>query len=352
VPADAASLSTEDIKFERRGRAGVVTLARPKALNAVNHDMVNRLSDALDVWASDDGVALVAIKAEGRAFSAGGDIMAIYEAGRAGNPIYGFFADEYRLNAKIARYPKPYVALVDGIVMGGGVGVSCHGTHRVMTENAVFAMPEVGIGFFPDVGGSHILPRLPNDFGMYLALTGNRIRWGDALWSGLATHAAASADLPAILDALCETGDPDAAIVPFEKQPARETDDGAIHEISRLFAPETLDDLVQGIRLAAGRGDELAASLIATLEQRSPTSLNVAFAQVRAGAMLDIAECMRMEYRILVRMLQGHDFYEGIRAAIVEKGSKPVWKPATLAEVTSDEIDAYFAPLGGDELEL
>lgn len=179
----------DEIRFERAGRAGLVTLNRPKALNAVNHAMVRALAKALDAWEADPGVALVVIKGEGRAFSAGGDLLDIYQAGREGKPRVDFFADEYRLNARIRRFAKPFVALIDGIVMGGGVGVSFHGSHRVVTENAQFAMPEVGIGFFPDVGGSYLLPRLKGSFGMYLALTGNRIRHGDLLWCGLATHA-------------------------------------------------------------------------------------------------------------------------------------------------------------------
>ena len=196
----------DDIRFERIGKAGVVTQTRPKALNAVNHRMVRALSAALAAWEKDSAVELVVIKGEERAFSAGGDILEVYEAGRAGRPKYDFFADEYRLNAHIERFPKPYVALIDGIVMGGGVGVSVHGSHRVMTENAVFAMPEVGIGCFPDVGGSHVLPDLGGRFGFYLGLTGNRIRYGDALWSGLATHTVASEYLDGLLDQVTPLG--------------------------------------------------------------------------------------------------------------------------------------------------
>ena len=174
----------DEIRFERIGLAGIVTLTRPAALNAVTHRMIKALAEALQAWRDDPAVAVVVIKGEGRAFSAGGDILAVYEAGRRGAPPVDFFADEYRLNAYISAYPKPYVALIDGIVMGGGVGISFHGSHRVLTENAVFAMPEVGIGFFPDVGGSHLLPDLGECFGLYLGLTGKRVRWGDALWSG------------------------------------------------------------------------------------------------------------------------------------------------------------------------
>ena len=342
----------QEIRFERRGRAGVVTMTRPKALNAVTHDMVLALSRALDAWARDDSVALVAITGEGRAFCAGGDILEVYEAGRAGRPLYEFFADEYRLNAAIARFEKPYVALVDGIVMGGGVGVSVHGSHRVFTENAVFAMPEVGIGFFPDVGGSHFLPRLKGSFGAYLALTGNRIRRGDALWSGIATHAARSSDVPALLDALCDTGDAVAACARFAVDAPRETSDAAISTIGRHFSLERLEDIVASLAQAADHGDEVARDALATIRTRSPTSLFVTLRQILDGGMLDMDECMRMEFRILCRMLTGHDFYEGIRAVLIDKGSTPAWRPARIEDVDPVDIEAYFAPLANGELEV
>ena len=340
----------QEIRFERRGRAGIVTMTRPKALNALTHGMVMALSRALDAWAQDDSVALVVITGEGRAFCAGGDILKVYEAGKAGRPFFDFFADEYRLNAAIARFEKPYVALVDGIVMGGGVGLSVHGSHRIFTENALFAMPEVGIGFFPDVGGSYFLPRLKGSFGAYLALTGNRIRRGDALWSGIATHAAPSADMPALLDALCETGDADAACARFCVDAARETSDAAITTIGRHFSLERMEDIVVSLGQAADHGDEVARDALATIRTRSPTSLLVTLRAVLDGGMLDMDECMRMEYRILNRMLTGHDFYEGIRAALIDKGSTPAWRPARIEEVDPDEIQAYFAPLADEEL--
>jgi enoyl-CoA hydratase len=341
----------EEIRFERLGQAGVVTLTRPKALNAVTHRMVNALSNALAVWEADDGVRLVVIKGEGRAFSAGGDILHIYEAGKAGKPPVDFFADEYRLNARIARFAKPYVALIDGIVMGGGVGVSFHGAYRVLTENAVFAMPEVGIGFFPDVGGSHFLPRLKGEFGLYLGLTGNRIRYGDALWSGLATHAVEAADLEPLLQRMIETGDADAALGEFCKTPSRETNDATIHAIAKQFSAEDLDGILESLRQSSEKEDAFAKAALDTMKLRSPTSLHVACRQIRSGAMLSMDECMLMEFRILNRMLRGHDFYEGIRAAIIDKGSTPQWQPASLDDVDPSAIDAYFAPLE-QELEL
>jgi len=341
----------DDIRFERKGKAGIVTLTRPKALNAINHVMIQALSSALEAWREDADVAVVAIRAEGRAFSAGGDILDIYQAGLAGNPPVEFFADEYRLNATIARFPKPYVALIDGIVMGGGVGVSCHGSHRVMTENAQFAMPEVGIGFFPDVGGSHLLPELGGHFGMYLGLTGNRIRHGDALWSGVATHTTKAEYLDGIVERLAETGDADLALREAFVPAQRETPEKVLEAINLYFSRSSLPALLESLNAAAA-GDEFAARTLATLQSRSPTSVNVAFRQITEGQALDMDACMRMEFRIVNRMLRGHDFYEGIRAAIIDKDGEPIWQPATLRDVDPAEIDAYFAPLPDGDLSL
>lgn len=341
----------DEIRFERTGRAAIVTLTRPKALNAVTHNMVGALSRALTEWQADRDVALVVIKAEGRAFSAGGDILHVYQAGRAGNPPVDFFADEYRLNAQIARFPKPYVALIDGIVMGGGVGVSFHGSHRVMTENAQFAMPEVGIGFFPDVGGSHLLPDLGGHFGMYLALTGNRIRYGDALWSGLATHTMQAGYLEGLIERLCETGDADLALREVFAAARRETDRDVLEAIARHFSKATFAELIQSLEAEAG-SDEFAAKTLATIMSRSPTSLLVAYRQINAGLTMSMDDCMRMEFRILNRMLAGRDFYEGIRAALVDKGSTPQWQPARLEDVDPKDIDRYFETLGAQELTL
>ena len=339
----------DDIRFERIGKAGIVTLTRPNALNAVNHRMVKALSAALVAWEKDRAVELVVIKGEGRAFSAGGDILDVYEAGRAGRPKYDFFADEYRLNAHIERYPKPYVALINGIVMGGGVGVSVHGSHRVMTENAVFAMPEVGIGFFPDVGGSHVLPDLGGHFGFYLGLTGNRIRYGDALWSGLATHTISSEYLDGLLERLCDTGDAGLALREVFRAAPRETPTEVVHAIARHFSKPSLREILASLKQAAA-DEPFAAETLATIAKRSPTSLAVAFRQIAAGHTLSMEECMRMEFRILNRMLVGHDFYEGIRVALIDKGSTPKWHPAALDAVRPEDIDAYFAPLGDREL--
>jgi enoyl-CoA hydratase/carnithine racemase len=342
----------EEIRFEVIGKAGVVTLTRTKALNALTENMVHALAAALEAWEKDDAIRCVLVKAEGRAFCAGGDIMNVYRAGKEGNVLVGFFADEYRMNAQLARFPKPYVALIDGIVMGGGVGISVHGSHRVMTGNAIVAMPEVGIGFFPDVGGSHALSRLPGSFGMYMALTGNRVRQGDALAVGLATHAIDAESQQALIEALTTSGDVDEVLRKFSVVAAPQTDAATFAAIARHFSRDTLDEVLESLKKDAERGYDFAAATLSTMLSRSPTSLRVTWRQIREGAALSMDECMRMEFRVLNRMLTGKDFYEGIRAALIDKGSTPVWDPASLDEVGEADVEAYFAPLGAQELNL
>lgn len=341
----------DEIRFERSGKAGIVTLTRPKALNALTHRMIKALSAALTAWEDDPDVEVVILKAEGRAFCAGGDVLAIYDAWRAGQRLTEFFADEYRLNARVDRFRKPYVSLIDGICMGGGMGISAHGSHRVMTENALFAMPEVSIGFFPDVGGSYLLPNLGGSFGMYLGLTGNKIGHGDALWSGVATHTVQSAYLPAIAEDIAASGDPGTVLREFFRAAPRKTDEARVHAIAKHFSLGSLEDIVLSLERAA-ETDEFAAETLATMRSRSPTSLHVTFRAVTAGSIMSMDECMRMEFRIVNRMLESHDLYEGIRAALIDKSSPPQWRPARLEDVDPAAIEAFFAPLPGGELEL
>ena len=339
----------DEIAFERQGRAGIVTLTRLKALNALTQRMVSALAAALDAWRDDAAVELVIVRAEGRAFCAGGDIVDVYKAGLEGRLLVDFFADEYRLNAAIESYPKPYVALINGIVMGGGVGISAHGSHRVVTENAVFAMPEVGIGFFPDVGGSHFLPRLRGASGMYFGLTGNRARWGDQLHSGFATHAVKAEMLDELTRKLADGGNIDATLAAFAQTPEPETPASDWEAIDRHFSKGTLTGIMQSLSEAKG---ELESGLAETIAKRSPTSVKVAFREIVEGRALSMRDCMNMEFRILNRMLAGRDFYEGIRAAVIDKDNTPTWQPAALDEVSDAAVDAYFAPLGDRELGL
>ena len=235
--------------------------------------------------------------------------------------------------------------------MGGGVGISFHGSHRVLTENAKFAMPEVGIGFFPDVGGSHLLPDLGGSFGMYLGLTGNRIRCGDALWSGLATHTMKSEYQGGLLERLAETGDADLALREVFVPARRETDEATLHAIAQHFAKPSLGDIVRSLEPPPDR--RVRRETLATMRKRSPTSLNVAFRADQRRATLSMDECMRMEFRILNRMLEGHDFYEGIRAVIIDKGDTPQMGPADAGGGRRTPTSTrYFAPLGEQELVL
>jgi enoyl-CoA hydratase len=341
-----------DILFERRGAAGIVTLNRPKALNAVTHEMVRALARQLDAWANDPAVTRVVITAAGeRAFSAGGDIRALYELGRAErqDEMLTFWRDEYPLNVAIKRYPKPYVALIDGIVMGGGVGISIHGSHRVAGDRFQFAMPEVGIGFFPDVGATWFLPRVPGELGTWCALTGDRLKTADAVKAGVATHHVRSERFPDLLDALCGDVSVDATIAAFAEPPGEGTVTAHNSAIDRLFAGERVEDILE--RLDGEAGD-WAAATAQTIRAKSPTSLKIALAQVRRGRDWSFEDCMRCEFRIVSRIVHGHEFYEGVRAVIVDKDNAPRWKPAMLSEIGDAEVERYFASLGADELSL
>jgi len=349
---------TDDILFERRGAAGIVTLNRPKALNAVTHAMVLALRAQLDLWANNDAVTRVVVIAAGdRAFSAGGDIRALYDLGKAGqhDEALQFWRDEYPLNAAIKNYRKPYVALIDGIVMGGGVGVSVHGSHRVAGDRFSFAMPEVGIGFFPDVGATWFLPRMPGELGTYCALTGERFGIGDAVGSGIATHRVPSTRFAALLEGLSGTVSVDAVLAAF----AEPAEQGPIKQrkatIDRVFAGDMVENILAALDRegASGSGDaEWARKTSATMRAKSPLSLKLALAQVRRGKTWDFETCMRMEFRIVSRVIHGHDFYEGVRAVIVDKDNRPRWRPATLADVGEAEVERHFAPLRDAELVL
>jgi enoyl-CoA hydratase len=346
-----------DIQFERRGAAGLVTLNRPQALNAVSLGMVRALTRQLGEWEADSEITRVVVTANGqRAFSAGGDLRALYDFGRAGRyeEALVYFREEYALNARIKRYRKPYVALIDGIVMGGGVGVSVHGSHRVAGDRFVFAMPEVGIGFFPDIGATWFLPRMPGELGTYCALTGERLAAGDAVVAGIATHRVASARFPELLEALCSAVPVDALLGAFA-QPAEPGPVMARRAaVDRLFHGSEVEDILSALEAeaAAGGADaEFASAAAALMRTKSPTSLKVTREQMRRGANLDFTECMRTEFRIVSRIVRGHDLYEGIRAVIIDKDQAPRWQPATLTAVSAAEVERHFAPLA-HELDL
>jgi enoyl-CoA hydratase len=351
-----AQLNDAEILFERRGAAGIITLNRPKALNAVTHGMVRSLRAELDRWANDPTITRVVILAAGgRAFSAGGDIRALYELGKAGriDEALQFWRDEYPLNVVIKNYRKPYVALIDGIAMGGGVGVSVHGSHRIAGDRFSFAMPEVGIGFFPDVGATWFLPRMPGELGTYCALTGDRFGPSDAVSSGVATHRIASTQFDTLLDGLTGPAPVDAVLATFaqpqDQEPKRRT------VIDRLFATDRVEAILDALdREGQSKSSdaEWAQKTAATIRTKSPLSLKIALAQVRRGKSWNFETCMRMEFRIVSRIIEGHDFYEGVRAVIVDKDNEPRWRPAALAEVNDEDVERHFAPLAAAELVL
>ena len=345
---------TADILFERRGAAGLVTLNRPQALNAVTLGMVRVFMRQLVAWQDDPSITRVVVSAAGgRAFSAGGDIRALYDLGRAKRyaEMLPFWREEYVLNTMIKNYPKPYVALIDGIVMGGGVGLSVHGSHRVAGDRFLFAMPEVSIGFFPDVGATWFLPRLPGELGAYCALTGERVGAADAVAATIATHRVSSSRFGDLADALCGAVSVDATLAAFA-EPAGEGKLAALRPaIDRLFRGARVEDILAGLDVAATDGADaaFAKATAAGIRTKSPTSLKLALAQMRAGAALSFEACMQTEFRIVSRIIHGHDFYEGVRAVIVDKDNAPLWQPAALAEVSDAEIARHFAPLARDD---
>jgi enoyl-CoA hydratase len=339
-----------EVLFERRGRAGIITLNRPAALNALTLAMVRAIHPELRAWGADEAVARVVIRAAGdKAFCAGGDIRALYEWGRAGDETFlDFYREEYRLDTFIKRFPKPYVALIDGIVMGGGVGVSVHGSHRIAGDRLVFAMPETGIGLFPDVGGTYFLPRLPGETGLYLGLTGERVRTADAVALGIATHHVPSARFPDLTEALCEADDVDAALAAFDADAGEGPLSADRALIDRHFSASTLEGVLESLR---AEGGEWAEKTLSTLRGKSPTSLRITFRQLREGKSLGFEDAMRLEYRIVNRIFHAHDFFEGTRAVVIDKDMAPRWRPASLDQITDADIASYFAPLA-EELDL
>ncbi len=340
-------------RFERRGAAGFILLDRPNALNALTLAMVRGAAAALDSFERDERVARVVVaSAGGRAFCVGGDLRVIYEQGRDGDHAaqLTFWREEYRLNRRIKRYSKPYVALIDGVVMGGGVGLCVHGSRRVASERCQFAMPEVGIGFFPDVGATFVLPRLPHRIGALLAATGLRAEAGDVVALSLAQSFVPGVSFGALARALEEEGSVDEIVARFAAPPppARIMAEAAGVEswFSRLDRQAILDALCT----SAEQGSPLARSALAAMREKSPTSQAIALRQMALGADLSFEEAMRLEFRIVSRICRGHDFYEGVRAAIIDKDQSPRWRPGPGEAIDEGAIAAYFAPLGAQEL--
>ena len=351
---------TEDVRINVHKGLGRITLTRPSALHALNAPMCETILSALERWADDPTVYLVMVEHEEgtRGFCAGGDIRMLAESGAGdASEARAFFNVEYRMNAALKAFPKPVLAVMDGVTMGGGVGLSVHGSHRVATERTVFAMPETGIGLFPDVGGGWFLPRLAGALGTWLALTGARLKGADVAAARVATHFVPS-ELVANLKKQVEGADfsVDAAgllneilrrlthAVPAGSfEPHREV-------IDRCFAPDSAEAIVVALE---ADGSDWAREQVAVLRTKSPETVKVALRQLREGGRLtDFRDNMRMEYRIGWRKVQSHDFLEGVRAVIVDKDNAPVWSPARLEDVSAADVARYFEPLGPDELEF
>lgn len=359
---------TEDILFSERGGVATVTLNRPQALNAFTLGMYRAFDPKLRAWAEAPGVHAVLIRGAGeRAFCAGGDVRAVYEAGKG---ISGerdltavFFREEYELIRRIHRFPKPYIAIIDGITMGGGAGVSVNGAYRVATERTLSAMPETGIGLFPDVGATRFLNRCPGHVGRYLGLTGARIGPADALYCGVATHFVPRervSDLVAALEATPwraggQAGQAEAVLAQFAVEPEPALLPARQEPIDRCFAPETVEAIIEALSAEAAGGGahaEWAAQTRATLLAKSPTSLKITLRQLVVGRDFDLDAALILEYRLTQHVMEGHDFYEGVRAVVIDKDQMPRWQPATLAEIDDATVDGYFAPIGACELRL
>lgn len=350
---------TDQVRFERRGALGLMTLDRPRAINALTGDMIDALAEQLADWATDDGIATVAIRGAGdRGLCAGGDVAALARLLRddpaaAEALVNDFFRREYRLNHAISRFPKPYVALMDGIVLGGGVGVSAHGSHRVVTERTRVGMPETSIGLFPDVGGTRLLAQAPDGVGVYMGLTGLPVGPGDAIRAGLADVFVPSDRLDELLTRL-ETATADDAIAALRTE-APAADLAVLAGCTRRLpdsatvveAVAVLEQVARGTEDGAGPSDgaaALAKEAIEAIALRSPTSLAVTFAAIaRAAGHRDLAETLVMEYRLVRRLALAPEFAEGVRAQLIDKDRTPAWSPATLAEVDASASDALFA---------
>ena len=341
-----------DISIRKTGQAGRITLTRPKALNAMTYAMCLAIEAALEDWRDDPEVSIVVIDALGdRAFCAGGDIQELYDTGRAGDFAYGqkFWADEYRLNAKIFNYPKPYVAFMQGFTMGGGVGISCHGSHRIVGNSSQIAMPECGIGLVPDVGGSLLLSQAPGHIGEYLGTTAARMSAGDAIFAGFADYFIPEDEWPALIDALEQSGD-FSLIDRSARAPAKGPIEENHAELSRLFQGETLSDT---LRMLEGDESDLAVSALAAVSRVSPLSAACTFEMLhRLRGTEDIEKALKLEYCFTYRAAEHGDFLEGIRAQIIDKDRSPQWQHQSGHDVSLSAISKMLRPLGPNALIL
>jgi enoyl-CoA hydratase len=345
-----------DVLIRVSGACGKITLNRPRAINALSTTMVDEMHTALERWAQDAQVHFVLVDGAGdRGFCAGGDIRAMYNAIVANQRelAMDFFRNEYQLNYYISRYPKPYVVLMDGIVMGGGIGIASHGSHRVVTERSLLAMPETAIGFIPDVGGTHLLGAAPGEAGTYMGLTGSRIGAADAILCGLAdtmVHAESLSRLALDLEACPDTTAMEQCLESYAAQPPSGMTQVRRAWIDECFAASTVEEIMADL---LGHPDTEAHACAEELMRMSPTSLKLTLKAVRDARVAgDLAVSLKQEFRLAQACGRGHDMMEGIRAAIVDKDRNPKWSPAKLEQVTPDIVEAYFNDSEGETLNL
>jgi enoyl-CoA hydratase/carnithine racemase len=357
MTASAAATETEgDLIVRREGAAGIIRLNRPKAINAMTYEMSLGIDVALDRFETDPAVSVVVLEGAGeRGLCAGGDIRGLYESSKAGGDLGKvFWRQEYVMNARISKYPKPYVAFMDGLVMGGGVGLSAHARHRVVTEKTKLAMPEVGLGFFPDVGGTWLLPRSPGDIGTYFGLTGQTMNGPDAIFSRFADAVVPSAKLPALGEALTAvrpgitSSEVDKIIAGFATGETAGPIAARKADIDRWFAHDRMEDIFAELR----RDDsEFAQATLKTLNEKSPRGMVVTLKLLRlARNAASLEECLVREYRAALEVFRSDDFREGVRAAVIDKDRNPKWSPPSVEDVTPEMLAPYFAEIGADEL--
>ena len=356
MTASVAAVAEPELIVRREGSAGIIRLNRPKAINAMTFEMSIGIDKALDRFEVDPAVALVLLEGAGeRGLCAGGDIRGLYESSRAGGDLgRRFWRQEYLMNARIARFPKPYVAFMDGLVMGGGVGLSAHGSHRVVTEKTKLAMPEVGLGFFPDVGGTWLLSRSPGEIGTYFGLTGQTMNGPDAIYARFADAVVPSGKLGALRETLAglragaSFADVKASIDHFATGETSGPVAAIQSQIDRWFACDRMQDIVAALRRDAS---ELAQSTLKTLNEKSPRGMVVALKLLRlARGSSSLEECLVREYRAALEVFASDDFREGVRAAVIDKDRNPRWSPPAIEDVTPEMVAPYFAEIGAGEL--
>jgi len=350
------AVTEPDLIARREGGAGIIRLNRPKAINAVTLEMFRDIEKALDAFEADPAVSLILLEGAGeRGLCAGGDIRALYESSKAGGDLGRIlWREEYILNARIAKFSKPYVSFMDGIVMGGGVGLSAHSSHRVVTDRTRLAMPEVGLGFFPDVGGTFLLSRAPGEIGTYFGLTGQTMNGPDAIHARFADAVVPSGRLAALRERLvnlragANSGEVKAAVDGFATGEKAGPVAALEPQIDRWFAHDLIEDIMSALQRD---GSELALSTLKTLNEKSPRGMVVTLKLLRlARASPSLEECLVREYRAALEVFRSDDFREGVRAAVIDKDRNPRWSPSRVEDVSPAMLTPYFAEIGADEL--